>query len=224
MWVLGGCLILVFLVIVGVVGTTWFVARKVKQAGDNPALAAARLMIMANPDIEEVSSDQAKGTVTLREKKTGKVMTLNFDDIKKGHISFEADGQKVDVDASGQGDSGSIVVKSGEGTARFGAGSAVDLPAWLPKYPGAKAEGNFSAQSAKGAGGAFSFTTSDSVDKVAGFYEQALKTAGLTVERTSTGGNTAQVAGNGDSPKREVTVIIGTEGGSTRVAVTYGGN
>jgi hypothetical protein len=222
-WVLGGCLTLVVLVVVGILGAGFFFAHKVKQAGDNPALAAIRLMTMANPDVEEVSSDPDKGTITLREKKTGKVMTFNFEDIKNGRLTFESDGKKVEVTGSGEGESGSIEVKTPEGTSRLGAGSAADIPAWIPKYPGSKPEGAFSTQGEDGPSGAYGFRTSDPVEKIAGYYEQSLKAAGMSVERAATGGNSVHITGRDEGKNRQTTVGISARDGEAHVAVTYSG-
>ena len=96
-WVLiivGGLFVLGGVVVVGGV---FFAVHKVKQAGldpqlmqRNPGYAIAKLAITANPDVEEVSHDEAAGTITVREKKTGKVTTMKFGDLQNGHFSFSA--------------------------------------------------------------------------------------------------------------------------------------
>ena len=78
-WVLGGlggCLVLV---IICVAAISFFIAHKAKQAGidtdllkRNPALAAAKIMVAANPDVEMVSADEGRQEITVRDKQTGK--------------------------------------------------------------------------------------------------------------------------------------------------------
>src|SRR5439155_24838641 len=115
-WIIGGCGGLV--VLAALVGgiTMYYVAHKVKQAAHNPALAVTRLLAAANPDVDVVSTDEDKGNITVRDKKTGKTMTMNFADAQKGKFVFEEDGQKVQMEAHGEGDKGSFEVKSSEGS------------------------------------------------------------------------------------------------------------
>jgi hypothetical protein len=186
-WILGGCAVIVVLGAIALTLGGLFIAHKVRQAGldpdllqRHPELAVVKMMVAANPDAELVRVDENRGIVTVRDKKTGKTITMNFEDIKKGKMTFEAEGKKVEVEAHGQGDQGTLTMKTDEGTAKFGAG-AVKLPAWLPAYQGASIQG-FSAQTATGSGGSFGFKTDDPADKVAAFYKDALEQAGFTVE------------------------------------------
>src|SRR5882762_7022845 len=144
-WIIGGCGGLV--VLAALVGgiTMYYVAHKVKQAAHNPALAVTRLLAAATPDVDVVSTDEDKGTITVRDKKTGKTMTMNFADAQKGKFVFEQDGQKVQMEAHGEGDKGSFEVKSSEGSMKFQAGAGSEkLPDWLPAYPGSAPQGAFS--------------------------------------------------------------------------------
>ena len=99
--------------------TMYYVAHKVKQAAHNPALAVTRLLAAANPDVDVVSTDEDKGTITVRDKKTGKTITMNFADAQKGKFVFEQDGQKMAVEAHGDGTAGSLEVKSGDASMRL---------------------------------------------------------------------------------------------------------
>src|ERR1700694_1807754 len=74
-WVLIGIGACFMLVVVAVVGLGLFVAQKAKQAGldpdlikKSPALAAAKMMVAANPDVEMVSADEGTGDHRSREK------------------------------------------------------------------------------------------------------------------------------------------------------------
>jgi len=225
-WIIGGCGGLV--VLAALVGgiTMYYVAHKVKQAAHNPALAVTRLLAAANPDVDVVSTDEDKGTITVRDKKTGKTMTMNFADAQKGKFVFEQDGQKVQMEAHGEGDKGSFEVKSSEGSMKFqaGAGSA-KLPDWLPAYPGSAPQGAFSMQNPKETTGSFSFVTKDSIDQVMRYYEDALKKAGLKVTsntmqqdgKTSLGIVTGEDAGN----KRKAAVNATAAAEGINVGVTF---
>jgi hypothetical protein len=184
-----------------VVAGGFFLFNKAKQAGfdpglmsKNPAAAAARMMVAANPDAELVSMDENRGIVTVRDKKTGKTITLNFEDIKNGKLSFEGEnGEKVAI----------------------GSGAAGQLPSWLPAYPDANSVGVFSSQGQNGSEAAFGFTTSDPADKVFEFYDTALKSAGLNVTLTRSGDSGTVTAEEPGGPRSAAITITGTGSGTT---------
>ena len=74
-WVGIGCGALVVVVLIVVTVAGFLVANKVKDvAADfekNPAMATARMIVKLNPDLEEVSTDDEEGTITVRNTKTG---------------------------------------------------------------------------------------------------------------------------------------------------------
>lgn len=222
-WILGGCAVLVFLAVVVVMIGGLFIAHKVKQAGldpellqKHPELAVVKLMVAANPDAELVAIDEDKGIVTVRDKKTGKTVTMNFEDIKKGKMTFESEGKKVEMEGHGEGDTGSFTVKTDEGTAKFGAG-AVKLPAWLPAYGGASVQG-FSSQTSGGSAGTFSFKANDTFDKVVEFYKDALQKAGFTVEVMQHPGGALLTGRTGG---RTATINVVTDGSGSTVSGTF---
>lgn len=215
-WILAGCGVLVVLIAGALAVGGFFIAHKVKQAGldsellqKHPELAAVKMMVAMNPNAELLNIDEDRGIVSIRDKRTGKVITMNFEDIKKGRLTLEEDGKKVSIEGHGEGDTGSVVVNSPEGTASFGAG-AVKLPSWLPAYPGAAAQG-FSSQGASGSAGGFGFKTSDSLDQVVRFYEDGLKTAGLAVDVTKHAGG-AMLSGEAGTRKAVIHVLADGSG------------
>lgn len=206
---LGGCLVLV---VIGVFAIGMFVAHKAKQAGidgdlmkRNPALAAAKMMVAANPDIELVSTDEGKQEITVRDKKTGKTYTMSFEDAKNGKFTMKEDGKTT-----------------------LTVGGKAKFPAWVPDYPNSDPQGAFSAAGAEGDSGTFTFKTSDPVDKVTKYYQDKFETNNMKITSnvSSTSGNSTggMLSAQDDSTKHTVTVIIGTEGSETTVAVTYATN
>ena len=191
-WVLMGCAGLI--VIGGIVvalSMFWFM-RVVKQAGfdpelmkKNPTLAVAKMVAAVNPEIEIISIDENHGIIRVRDKKTGKLMTMNLADAKNGKIVFEDDKSgKLEIQAQGEGDKASVEIKGAEGSIRMG--TTGQLPDWLPSYPGAQGAGTFGVNAKEGKGASYTFTTGDAPEKVASFYEEALKKAGFEVQRTVT--------------------------------------
>lgn len=156
-------------------------------------------------------------------KKVGEVV-----DVDKGRITLPGkNGEKVEFSVKGEGKDGSIEVKTSEGTARFGAGAAADIPGWIPAYPGSTPEGAITGQGKDGEGGMFGFKTNDSATQVVGHYEQALKSAGfVTTKNVMSQDEKAMVAtiqGKDAGKSREVHVMVTRDGDATRVAITYKG-
>jgi len=229
-WILVGCGGLVLLVAIIMLVAGVFVAKKassyLKDAEKNPALAAAKMVVAMNPELETVSTDDAAGTITIRNKKTGEVVTLDLEDVKKGKIRFRNEkGEEAEISASAGGESGKLEVKTGEGSMTFGAGGEAERPDWVPEYPGSEPEGMYSTTGPQGLSAAFTFATPDSAEDVMAFYEEKLKSAGFEVT-TSSMKKAGKMSGglvNGalEPAKRIVHVTISDEDGSTRVAVNY---
>lgn len=232
-WILAAVVGLFLLIGIAVVGGGFFLVHKAKQAGldpaqweKNPGLAATRMLTAMNPDVQVLKTDEDTGTITLRDKKTGKVYTIDFEAVKEGRIKFQEEGQpEVSLETKGSGETGSFEMKSSTGeTVRFGSGAAAQVPGWVPSYPGSKPEGTFSSQGGENQGGMFAFKTGDNVKKVLGWYEQSLKGAGFRVSTTATDsdeGGSGMVSGE-DASQRTVMVTAGKEEGRTAVQVVYG--
>ena len=223
-WIVVG--IVGFFVLCGIVFSiaVGMFVHKVKQ---NPALAMAKLLTAANPDVEVVSADEGRNTVTFKDKKTGETITMNFDDIKKGRIDFRGPkGEKATIQAQGEGQNGSLEIKGPDGTMKFGSGANAKIPDWIPAYPGVTAQANFSMQGGDGSGGTFSYTTKDSGEAVLAFYDRSLKGAGFKITSNVTGNSGgssgAMISAEDEGTKRTLVVTLGTENGSTSVNVIYG--
>jgi hypothetical protein len=210
-WVLVIVLGLFVLGGLAVVGTGIFFVHKARQAGldpelmsRKPGLAITKMMAAMNPDVEVLNTDDGAGKITVRDRKTGKVTTLNFDDVRNGKMSITA-----------QDENGKTA------TMEFG-GSAGNLPSWIPAYPGSHPQATMSARAAGGDGGNFTFTTSDSPAQVLQYYQDQIKSMGLKVTSVMSSSNGGMVNGSDDGNQRTLNVIVGTGSGGTTVAVTYG--
>jgi hypothetical protein len=225
-WVLAGCGTFVVLGVIAFMALSYFVWNKAREFEKNPAFAVAKVMVSANPDVQLVSADEEKGIITVKDKKTGEVFTVNLDDVENGKLTFKKDGEEaVTFEAKGDESRGSLEVKSAEGTARFGSGSVEKLPDWLPAYPGSDPEGSYSAQSKEGASGGFNFLTKDTPNQVISFYEESLDRAGLTVTTNimqQSGKATGGFASGEDSARKRTAYInaAAAEDG-TRVNVVF---
>ena len=228
-WVLGGCLALIVLVLLLMGACTWFVADKAKEmAADfeaNPAKAAAEMAVRLNPDLELVETDEEAGTMTVLQKSTGEEITLNFDEIAEGRFSFETDEGTSSISFDPEGEGG-VTFEGPEGeTTTYGGDAENELPAWISQYPGgSEPQGTYSSTAAGERSGAVSVTTSDPVARVLEYYERTLKAEGLEVSKTTftaQGSEGGMLNGSSQDPKRTVTVMVGEEGGETTVNITY---
>jgi hypothetical protein len=222
--VLIGCLGLVVIIGIAISVAVWWGARKLTEAARNPAVFGAKLIVAGNPDLEIVSEDSGKQTVTIKNKKTGDVVTMNAADLKQGKIEFQdAKGEKVTFDAGDKG-KGGVTVTSKEGTTRIGAdAAAAQLPSWIPAYPGVKQAGTTSSKTDAGVDGMITFTTSHTAAEVLDFYEADLKGKGFKVVRSDTkaeaglmGSLTAKL-----EERRELSVTAVPAEKETQVGVHY---
>jgi hypothetical protein len=224
---------LVALMIVAVIGIGLFAVHKLKQAGfdpelmrSNPALATAKMVTALNPDLEVVNVDDARGIIRVHDKRQNKNFLLNFEDAKHGRMVMQEEGkQAVTITAAGEGASGAVEMKSSEGSFKIGGNAPVNLPSWVPNYPGSQPQAAFTADGADGKRVVYAFKTSDPSDKVVEFYKSGLGSGGLAVENatmSASGGNTGgMVSAKDSSGKRQAMVTVGTENGQTSVTVTY---
>lgn len=225
-----GCLVALLLLAGGCFVVTAFVGKKVvdfaKEVESDPDAAAVKTIELAmrmNPEVEVVASDPQAGTLTLREKRTGKVVTFNAEDLKSGRFSFESDGEKVEIDADqGEGgEPGGLRIASGDRTMVFGA-DAEAVPGWVPRYPGARADSFSTLEAADELSGTFTIHTADAAADVLAFYERELQAAGFEVEKTSLqsasaqGGNITAKAGD-----RSLNIALASQEGETQGLVAY---
>jgi hypothetical protein len=196
--IIGG---LIFMGIVAVVGFTAYVVR-------NPGRALAKLVQASNPDVEVLDSDSNAQTMHLRDRKTGEEFTISFDDVKNGKIRV-----------SGRGKDGHT------GSVEFGAGTG-KLPSWVPVYPGAKAEGNFTATGTgadgSGEGGMVTFKVSASASQVRDFYQAKFKELNMTQEFQGSTDAMSIATGVDPNTQRTLHIQVSSDGGETTVVVTYG--
>lgn len=227
-WIAIGCAGLVVLAIVAVTVGGVFVARKAKDViedfEENPARAAAQMVVRVNPELEMVESDDEAGTMTIRNTRTGEVATFDFDEIAEGKFSWETAEGRVEFDVTDE-EGGGMKVTTDEGEARIGAGAGSQVPAWVPRYPGAEPQGAFTSKSGAEESGAFSFATNDSPSAVLDALQERLEDEGYEVTRQTfeAAGEEPQgsLTAERSDPQRTVSVVATREGSTTTAAVTY---
>ncbi len=228
-WIGIGCgvLLLIGLVVISAV-TIWGVHKAKGFAADmekNPGLTAARMVVKLNPELEEVDVDPDAGTMTVRNTKTGEVVTVDFEDIEDGRIGFSSGDKEVTFEAKGDEEGGTFSVKSNEGEMSWSAGEAAgELPPWVMVYPGTTPTSTHSMKQGEGYGGGFELVTDDGLEQVSSFYQDELEKAGFEVGvNTFSGGDEsmAMVSGTDEAADRQILVNARTEEGRTRIVVSY---
>ena len=204
-WIILAVVGLFVLGIIGLVGAGLFVAHTVVT---NPGLVLAKIITAANPDAEVLDTNEGSQTMRIRDRKTGEEVTLSFDDIKKGRLRFSARGKDGEV--------ANMEIGGGEGK----------MPSWVPVYPGAKAQGNMTANGqggdGMGEGGIVTFTTPDPASTVRAFYEAKIREMGMSVDLTQVTGAGGMVMGQDEGGKRTLHVMVAEGSGQTTFTVTYG--
>lgn len=204
-WVGIGCgsILVILAVVMGLlVGKCKRWAEEVQK---NPEKAAAEMVMRFNPEFDLVSQDEAAGTMTIRNKKSGEQVTLGYKDIAEGRFSV--------TDAAGN-------------TTTVGAGNLDQVPAWVPRPPDADSvTSGFHQESDGKVTGMINVKTKATADEVAAFYEEAAKAAGFgssSKNSASVGGTetrTLEFSGN----DRTLNVSISSSPQGMTVAVVYEG-
>lgn len=228
-WVAIGCGVLLVLGLGTCVGVGMFVKDKVGAMAEdfekNPAKAAAELAIKMNPEVEVVRSDDQ--TMTVRHKQTGEEVTVSFEDIAEGKLTWETKEGKATIDAStsSDGESGTLTVTGPKGeVATFGAGAgAASVPAWVPTYPGGEVTGNYDSRTPEGHIGAVTVTSGDALDEMMAFYQRELEGAGFEVQKTTMEGTVSggTLTGSTSEPNRSVSIAFSVVDGKTQAMVSF---
>jgi hypothetical protein len=196
------------LIVLSFVGCGVFAMYMAHTVVSNPGLLLGKIITASNPDAEVLATDPRSQTMRIRDRKTGEEVTLSFDDIKKGKLTFSAKGKNGEV--------ANMEIGGGEGK----------LPSWVPTYPGAKAQGNITARGegadGKGEGGMVTFTTSDAPAKVTAFYEAKCKDLGATVNVSAASDSGGMLSCADEGGQRTLSIMVGGSSGETSFTVTYG--
>src|SRR5690349_9578974 len=118
-WVLIGLFGLFLLIVLALAGTGFYIAHRFSE---DPVGVATTVLGAMDADVEVLSADKARKTLTIRERSTGKITTLNFDDLKNGSFDFGSGKREISIRSGGKN-----ITIGGDAT-----------PEWLPSYPDAK--------------------------------------------------------------------------------------
>ena len=201
-----GCLVLliVFFVAVSILGAKFFSSIKdfAIESQKAPVAAAAKLATKLNPNIEVVSTDEATKEITIKDKSSGRTVTMSLDDLQHGQMK----------------------IKDAEGTTTLGSEGASHLPSWVPSYPGITATpgGMSTDKDGKSAGMAMA-ESKDDIAKLREFYTTKLKEAGFKLDSNVDGADSAVITASKADVKQTISVALSKSGEKTSVIITYEG-
>jgi hypothetical protein len=187
-WLLIGMFTLAVLVVIGASVAAYMFVKKAEQVARNPLAAIVQIAAAANPDIDVVDVNESTGKVTVRDKKTGKTVTIDGDAIRDGKISIDTE----------------------DGHAVLGSGANVKMPDWVFIPAGSKVVGGMTANGKDGVGGTVLFTSTEPLDALKSLLEEKYKSAGyeqsVSAMSTTHGEQAMQLAFTHDARKRSVTI------------------
>lgn len=224
-WIAIGCGGILVLGIAGFMLVGWLAVNKMKDVAsefeENPTKAAAELVVRMNPDLEMVESDEDAGTITVREKSSGKVVTFDYEDIEEGRVSFETEEGRVDIRGSTEGGEGQMTITTPEGETRIGQGG--EVPVWVPIHPATSArEAVFQTTGPSGEAGHVSLTVDADAEAVVAYYKTALESEGYEVSVASFSGSGESVSVvTGQKGAGNVVASVSEKGDHTQVALQY---
>lgn len=207
-WTGIGCGVFAIIALAAVIGGSIFVYNKAKTFVSNPEKAVAEMIVASTPELEKVSSDDAKGEMTVRTK-SGETITVSYADIGSGKFSFKD--------------------SSGKTTTVGGSTDFTDVPAWVPQVP--KISGLPSVFPATIAGkskGFYTATSDASVGEIESFvkgFAEASKFMNSS-RSTMTVGSLEKVTLThstlpGSTDRKFTVTLTGESGKPTHVHVTY---
>jgi hypothetical protein len=177
----------------------------------------ARLAAALNPQLELVTFDEPPGTISLRDRASGKltVYRYRFDRSKNEFALASPDGTGVSFKAGTPGP-GSLEHRYPEFTIRTGE-AAERSTGWIPVYPGANPSPMGSITGKGATAYSFWFNTKDTVGKVLGIYSEVFKKQGFAP--ASTAAEPDVLAAEAESGKRNIQIRATRQGGLTHVIV-----
>ena len=173
----------------------------------NPQRTVAESILRFHPDLEEVSHDDNTGTMTVRVKSTGEEMTVSYDDLANGRVTItQPDGTKTSL----------------------GGNDPSTIPAWVPKYPTVKETiSTFHQEGPDKIHGVLAFSTTDTPEAVAEFFEKEMEKLPGSTSGTSSGsmnlGSTSQLTRTIEKGDCKVDLTVSSAGGAepTQVILLY---
>ena len=214
-----GCLVLA---VAGVVVAAILIIKAknfVEDFADDPAGTMVELAVKKDPNLEFIESDKKKGTITFRDKKSGKKTTISWDDWEKGKFSVESGDERATVNLG----AGRATVETPEGTTTLEASGLEKFPKWfeLPEGIGGWKTGLRQEKEGGQFNGSMVGESARPVAELKDDFVKVLVAAGFAEKQTATSPNYALLHYEDAARKRTVTVSLFKQAEQTGVSVGY---
>ena len=239
--VLGGFFTLGFM---GLVGLGLFMARQASSVIEDfkadPAGTFAELAEFVDEDVEVVETDRDDGTVTLRVRETGDLVSVDLSqlptmlggkddgavrfngeaDESGGVLTIQTPGGETRIELRGDEEGGFLSISTPDDDIHFGAGGeARSVPGWVPVHPDARVRQRlFSAMTDDGRVGAVLYEIDHDPKAVLEWYQDEMPEGGFRVSSTSTTRRDGRIEGRiewetraSEDDERELSVAVGSD-------------
>lgn len=203
---IAGVLFLVLLGVAAAVALSWrAVGNAVGDFESSPVRAAAMRTVRESKEVDLVSTDDAAGRMTVRNRKTGAEVMVSFEEAAKGEFPDTQTSNSAPVGVAGQSEDATP-------------------PTWVPTYPGARQHGaGMKVEKLDSIAGAYTARSPDSPAKVKAFFEETLKGGGFELESTVTDGKGSAMVSGKAGGNRTLLVLINADEADTSLVVNYEG-
>lgn len=240
--VLGGFFTLGFM---SLVGLGIFVARQastvIEDLKEDPAGTFAELAEFVDEDVEVVEADREDGTVTLRVRETGDLVSVDLSELPSmlggesdqtvrfngeadeggGVLTIQTPSGETRIELRGDEAGGFLRISTPDDDIHFGAGGeARSVPGWVPVHPDARVQKRlFSAATDDGRVGAVLYRIDEDPEAVLEWYRDEMPDGGFRISSTSTTSRDGRVEGKIEwetaraegNDEREVSVAVGSD-------------
>ncbi|NNF28790.1 MAG: hypothetical protein HKN73_16315 [Gemmatimonadetes bacterium] len=238
--VLGGFFTLGFM---SLVGLGLFMARQassvLEDLREDPTGTFVELAEFVDEDVEVVDADEGDGTVTLRVRETGDLVSVDLSQLPSmlggesneavrfngeadesgGVLTIQTPGGETRIELRGDEAGGFLRISTPDDDMHFGAGGeASSVPDWLPVHPDARVQkGLFSAATDDGRVGAVLYRIDEDPKAVLEWYQDQMPEGGFRVSSSSTTSRDGRVEGKiewdarAGGDEREVSVAVGSD-------------
>jgi hypothetical protein len=176
-----GLAVLVALVVIAVAVWGYRGRTSSDEDRENPAMAAAEMLVWLDPDQEMLAKDPVAETLTVRDKNTGQVATIDVNQIRDGKISLDYGG---DDDSTPDDD----IAGNQEASPSPDAAVEDALLHWVPRFPGAQFQQEQQSNIPQGLITIFSVRSNAAAEEVLAFYSRHFEDQGFEVSRVDVPG------------------------------------
>lgn len=202
-WILIGFMGLVIVASIAIMAVSAYFVRKATDIASNPVAAIAKIAAATNPDIEVLDVDETSRRVTIKDRKSGKTVTIDADQLEGGRLEIETEDGKMVA----------------------GGPAAVKVPSWVPTISGLTPAGGMTTTAGGQEAGNVIYKSDQSFDDTSKAWEDTISSAGYTqtTSSTTTGGDgrVRQMIFSDESAGRQVSVMIIQNNDGVATTLTY---